>query len=195
MIRTPHDWIHETNNWLLEKVLRYNAESLYLPAGETPRRLFAEWNEFPHPALLYLKLYQIDDIIDGPGKDVFKLFFGAALPKWTVKPPTEDVQADLGILGLGTNGHVAFHEPGIPNSFRFGEVTLHNDTARRLDVPLGTRGRTYGVAAFMDTDALLLIVRGHRKERILQKMLAGDTSLPATVLLEHPDITIVIAKD
>ena len=195
MILTPKDWIRVANSWLTEKVLRYDASSSYVPAGESPKPLFTDWTERPHPALPYLDLYQVDDVIDGPGKDMFARFFSATLPQWKVKPPIEDVQADLGILGLGTNGHVAFHEPGIPNSFRFGEVVLHEDTARRLDVPLGTKGRTFGIGAFMDTDALLLIVRGARKERVLQRMMRGDTSLPATGLLDHCDLTVLIAQD
>lgn len=195
MILTPRNWVKKANSWLTEKTLRYDASSLYLPAGETPRKLYANWNEDPHPALQYLELYQVDDVIDGPGKDMFAHFFASALPQWKVKPPTEHVQANLGILGLGTNGHVAFHEPGVSPSLRFGEVVLHDDTARRLDLSPGTRARTFGLGAFMDTDALLLIVRGHRKEKVLRRMLKGDTSLPATLLLKHPDLTILVAKD
>ncbi|MBI4068319.1 6-phosphogluconolactonase [Candidatus Kaiserbacteria bacterium] len=189
------DVVTRTNSWLTEKTLHYGASSLYVPAGESIKKILASWNKEPNPALSFLTLYQVDDIIEGPGKNVFQRFFSATLPNWKVHPPIECVQADLGILGLGTNGHVAFHEPGIPNSFRFGEVVLHEDTVWRLDVPLGTKGRTYGIAAFMDTDALLLIVRGYGKKKILKRMLKGDTSLPATALLKHRDLTVLIAQN
>ncbi len=195
MILSPLDWVKETNDWLSQGMRKYQAKSLYLPAGETPKPLYANWAETPHPALKKLELYQVDDVIEGPGRNMFARDFCETLPQWKVMPPIEFIQADLGILGLGTNGHVAFHEPGIPNSFRFGEVVLHEDTARGLDVPLGTKGCTYGVAAFMDTDALLLIVRGYGKKKILKRMLKGDTSLPATALLKHRDLTILIAQD
>jgi glucosamine-6-phosphate deaminase len=108
-----------------------------------------------------------------------------------VVPPEHPERGDLAVLGLGTNGHVAFHEPGIPADFRFGEVKLHDDTAERLHLESGTVGRTYGIGIFNEAKALLLVVRGESKRRALQGLLEGDPNVPASALRDHPDLTIL----
>ena len=184
--------IEEIDRWLTEKVAQYKARSLYLPAGQTVCELYAHWCTQPHPSLQKLELYQVDEIIEGHLFDRFGLFFEQELPGFKVHPPTIDVQADLAILGLGRNGHVAFHEPGIRETFRFGAVTLTDETTRYLGVPVGTRAVTFGLGAFLKTKAVLLLVSGEGKKEAYERFLARDPALPATALYKHPDFRFFV---
>jgi len=184
--------IGEIDCWLTEKVARYKARSLYLPAGGTLRRLYAHWRTSPHPALQHLELHQVDDILEGERRRMFAHFFAQELPGFAVREPRIYVQADLGILGLGVNGHVAFHEPGLPETFTFGTVIPHDETALRLGVQPGTRAVTFGLGAFLQTKALLLIVSGESKRRAFERFLARDPALPATALYKHPDFRFFV---
>lgn len=195
IIRTNR-WVDEGNNWLKKKARMYEAQKVYLSAGETMRPLFADWRASVPPMLNTLELYQVDEIIEGEREGVFARFFHDEIPMLRVSPPRTYVQADLAILGLGMNGHVALHEPGTPLQFRFGEVCVCADTSRRLGVAKKTRARTYGIGAFLDTCAVLLIVTGLHKKRILRAVLDGDhPTLPATALLKHNDVTVLADPD
>lgn len=185
------DFIIQAEDWLKNRVSKYSAKSLFLPAGETPKPLYAKWRSKPPAFLKDMKLLQVDDVIEGPKAHLFAKFFAEELPGYNVEPPIKEGKADLAILGLGTNGHVAFHEPGIPSSFTFGEVSLHADTAARLSLPTGTKARTYGVGAFYQAKAILLIVRGENKREAFERLLKEDPSIPASGLARHPDLTIL----
>ena len=189
-------WVGVANDWLREKVLQYDALSLYLPAGETPTKLYADWNRSPPSVLERLTLYQLDDIAEGSGKGRFASEFEKKLPRRLIHPPTADIQADLVILGYsGLNGHVAFHEPGIPDTFRFGEVKLRPESAHSLGLQAGTKAITFGLGALLATKAALLIGIGKEKRKVLDQALAGDTSLPVTALLQkHSDLTVLSVR-
>ncbi len=178
-------------SWLEDRITRHGARSLFLPAGETPKPLYALWRQAKPTYLQGITLLQVDDVITGNQKGIFRRFFQTELPDFAVLPPTTEKKADLAILGLGTNGHVAFHEPGMPLSFRFGEVDLAPDTKQRLALENEARGITYGVGVFREAKAILLVVTGSSKAPILQRLRAKDPSLPATGLLDHPDLTLL----
>lgn len=190
-LRAEDGGTEATEKWLENRVKRYGAQSLFLPAGETPKPLYARWRKAAPAYLKGLRLLQVDDVSTGKETGMFARFFQEELPTFHVEPPVKEAKADLAILGLGTNGHVAFHEPGLPSSFRFGEVDLADDTALRLKLEPGTRGITYGVGTFFESKAILLVVRGENKRAILERLKKGDPSLPATGLLRHPDLTVL----
>lgn len=189
ILRTKES-VPECNAWLRDRAGRYEAQSLYLPAGETPKPLYADWRAHPE-RIARFRLYQVDDVAEGPKAGLFARFFQEELPGFSVEAPTRDVQADLAILGLGTNGHLAFHEPGLPTHFRFGRVALHDDTCARLGLAPGTHGISFGIGAFLATKAVLVLVRGANKERALRALEKGEEGWPATALLQHPDLTVI----
>jgi 6-phosphogluconolactonase/glucosamine-6-phosphate isomerase/deaminase len=192
ILRAEEGVTEAVENWLLSRVTRYGARSLFLPAGETPRPLYTRWRAAPPAYLAGLRLLQVDDVTSGASKGLFARFFREELPGISVFPPEREERADLAILGLGTNGHVAFHEPGLPVSFRFGEVDLEEDTTLRLKLEPGTRGITYGVGVFAEAKAVLLVVRGEGKRNAYDRFLQGDPAIPASGLREHPDLTVLV---
>ena len=70
-----NEWVHAAYSWLTEKQSQYRAESLYVPAGETPKLIYNDWELRKPDCLNNLKMIQIDDVLDGAKKDVFKNFF------------------------------------------------------------------------------------------------------------------------
>jgi 6-phosphogluconolactonase/glucosamine-6-phosphate isomerase/deaminase len=188
------EFVKMTNCWLSNTMLEHKARSMYLPAGKTPRPIYANWRESPHNALKNLSLYQLDEILEGEHKGAFAADLREALPDLTVHEPKEWEfhQADLGILGLGWNGHVAFHEPHVHKELKFGKVYLSDETARNLGVAPHTQVMTYGLGAFMETKALLLIMDKEKYEKVFVRCFRGDGTLPATRLLEHKNLTILV---
>lgn len=190
-----NSWVLQANQWLDSKVNEHKAKSLYLPAGESPRLIYQNWRQNQPDCLNKLNLIQIDDVMSGAKKDIFKQFFYDELPKLAASIEYIDqasTQADLGILGIGLNGHVAFHEPGLPTTFYSGCVRLQDITLHNLNLEKGTWGKTYGAGAFWGCKALLLIVKGDKKKDILQKSLIEKNSqIPASALMNHPDMTVL----
>jgi 6-phosphogluconolactonase/glucosamine-6-phosphate isomerase/deaminase len=188
-------WLKFANDWLQNRITKLKVKSVYLPAGDTPRPLYSNW-EAQKPAFLDLiQFIQIDDVATGSKRGIFKDFFCKELPTFKNQIHFFDQgqeQADLALLGLGLNGHVAFHEPHIPTHFFSGCVRLSDETLKNLDLKKSTWGKTFGVEAFMKTKAILMIVRGQKKKNILNEFLNSQlTHLPSQHLLKHRDFTIL----
>lgn len=191
-------WVEAVNNWLDDRVKKFKSKRLFLPAGETPRPLYSSWEHRPPEFLKSLSLVQLDEILTGSHKNSFRQFFLENL--WLFKSQIEFIDeaekgADLALLGLGANGHVAFHEPGIGPNFYSGCLQLNYETTERLKLEPKTRGVSYGLAAFLKTKAILIIVRGQNKHEILKTVLQPGCPLPAGQLFKHPDVTIITDFD
>lgn len=182
------------SNWVQERVRRFKAQSIFIPAGNTPIPLYEFWEKERPDFLRNVTFLQIDDVLTGKQKGVFKEFFAKHLPSYRNQiqyiEAAEQV-ADLAILGLGVNGHVAFHEPGIDNRFYSGCVPLTAKTCGYLGLEPNTWGITYGVDAFIRAKSILMTVTGPGKREILGRLLKEDRQLPATALLHHADITLL----
>ncbi|MBW3086904.1 Glucosamine-6-phosphate deaminase [Austwickia sp. TVS 96-490-7B] len=108
---------------------------------------------------------------------------------------------DLQILGIGTDGHIAFNEPGSSLASRTRIKTLtcqtRADNARffggNLDqVP--THCLTQGIGTIMDARHLLLVATGRAKAEAVHHLVEGPISAmwPATILQMHPYVTVLL---
>ncbi|MFZ0831619.1 MAG: glucosamine-6-phosphate deaminase [Mycobacterium sp.] len=108
---------------------------------------------------------------------------------------------DLQLLGIGTDGHIAFNEPGSSLASRTRVKTLTGqtraDNARFFDgnidsVP--TRGLTQGLATILDARHIVLVATGRRKAEAVHQLVEGPVSAmwPATVLQHHPHVTVLL---
>ena len=106
---------------------------------------------------------------------------------------------DLALLGLGSNGHVAFNEPGSPADSRTRAATLHPDTRERAAPAFGGLPRvpvqalTLGLGTLREARSVRLIATGAPKRAILGRLLqcrAPSAELPATWLAGHPDLVL-----
>lgn len=181
------------HHWCQESVQETKATSLYLPAGGTPVSLYHLWEETRPNFLKFLTFHQVDDVLNGPSKGIFKQFFQHHLPSYQeqfIWVDKDSMSVDLAILGLGTNGHVAFHEPEYQSHLFKACVQLSDQTCENLKMPLGSWGITYGAAAFNQCKKILLFAQGHSKKPVIQKLLDGEKGLPASHLLDHPDLSL-----
>ena len=108
---------------------------------------------------------------------------------------------DLQLLGIGTDGHVAFNEPGSSLGSRTRIKTLtrqtREDNARFFDgdvdaVP--THCLTQGLATMMAARHLVLLAQGEGKAAAVQQLVEGPVSAlwPATVLQLHPHVSVLV---
>jgi glucosamine-6-phosphate deaminase len=119
----------------------------------------------------------------------------------------EEALADLGplsvqLLGIGTNGHIAFNEPGSDFASRTRRVELHKETVSAnsiyFDDPqsMPTHANTQGLATIAQADMLLLVVLGEHKQAALTKSIRHpDQSTPLAALLEHPKLVLVTDQE
>jgi glucosamine-6-phosphate deaminase len=107
---------------------------------------------------------------------------------------------DLQLLGIGSDGHIAFNEPGSSLASRTRVKALTQltraDNARFFDsldlVP--TSAITMGIGTILESRSILLIACGAGKSEAIAAALEGplSASLPASSLQMHPCVTIVI---
>ncbi len=107
---------------------------------------------------------------------------------------------DIQILGIGTNGHIGFNEPGSSLASRTRTETLtqrtRQDNARFFasldEVP--TRALTQGLGTILDARHALLIAQGEGKAEAVAAMVEGPLSaaVPGSVLQAHAHATVVV---
>ncbi|KAA9021040.1 glucosamine-6-phosphate deaminase [Niallia endozanthoxylica] len=106
---------------------------------------------------------------------------------------------DLQLLGIGSNGHIGFNEPGASFDSKTHLVTLTPSTreanARYFssleEVP--TQAISMGISTIMKAKEILLLVSGEKKSKALAQLLNGEITEnnPASVLKNHPNVTII----
>lgn len=108
---------------------------------------------------------------------------------------------DLQILGIGTDGHIAFNEPGSSLGSRTRLKTLTKqtrvDNARFFDDDVAAVPKhclTQGVATIMEAEHLVLLAFGQSKAEAVHHLVEGSVSAmwPATALQFHPHVTVVL---
>ncbi|KAB7745397.1 glucosamine-6-phosphate deaminase [Nostocoides sp. F2B08] len=108
---------------------------------------------------------------------------------------------DLQILGIGTDGHIAFNEPGSSFASRTRIKTLTRqtrlDNARFFDgnvdaVP--THCLTQGLGTIMEARHIVLLATGTAKAEAVHQLVEGPVSAlwPATILQHHRHVTVLL---
>jgi len=109
--------------------------------------------------------------------------------------------ADIIMLGVGIDGHLAFNEPPLYSNFdgRMGEVKLTPSTisVNKPDYPeIETNPFAYsmGMADIFEGKNLFFLARGNKKADIVAKSLQGPITpdVPASMLQNHPNVTIIL---
>lgn len=110
---------------------------------------------------------------------------------------------DIQLLGIGSNGHIGFNEPG--TSFDIGThiVDLKKqtliDNARFFDsledVP--KQAMTMGIQDILRAKKILLIATGEKKAHAVYGMIKGEISeaVPCSILQKHPHVIVILDKE
>jgi glucosamine-6-phosphate deaminase len=104
---------------------------------------------------------------------------------------------DLCLLGIGTNGHVAFNEPGAELHSHARVVALEPSSREAYAANFGSldavpdRAMTLGIAELMQSRTLLLMASGEHKATIVRRAIEGTASaeVPASWLQQHDNVT------
>ncbi len=189
--KDERDWTDLAWTWLHAEVS--TGDRVFMPAGNTPLSLYKRCVNEPTALLKSLRMMQLDEIISGPLKGHFRKFLEAEMAPFVPQMEwiTEaDGYADASILGVGINGHVAFHEPFLPRKFASGCVLLSSEIQNYLELKEPTWGLTYGVETFLRSKKILVLARGESKRKILLQAIK-DRNLPISFILEHPNVTLI----
>jgi glucosamine-6-phosphate deaminase len=107
---------------------------------------------------------------------------------------------DLQILGIGTDGHIGFNEPGSSLASRTRIKTLTSQTRRDNarffddleDVP--QHCLTQGIGTILSARHAVLVASGRGKAEAVHQLVEGPVSAlwPATALQLHPHVTVLL---
>ena len=107
---------------------------------------------------------------------------------------------DVQILGIGTDGHIAFNEPGSSLSSRTRLKTLSKQTIddnarffeRRESVPV--YAITMGVGTILDARRLVLVASGKTKAKAIAHAVEGPVTsmVTASAIQLHRDATVIV---
>ena len=110
---------------------------------------------------------------------------------------------DYQVLGIGSNGHIGFNEPGssIGSLTRMVKLTANTikDNSRFFkraqDVP--TKAISMGIGTVLRCKRIVLVANGANKADCIAKAIEGPitATVPASALQLHPGVTFVITED
>ena len=111
-----------------------------------------------------------------------------------------DNPIDLQILGIGTNAHLGFNEPGSSFDGLTEKVELTEDTIeanKRFfdsadDVP--RHAYSMGLASIMSADKIMLLAYGENKADAIADVINGPVTeeVPASILQKHQDVVFIL---
>jgi glucosamine-6-phosphate deaminase len=137
------------------------------------------------------------EAVHGPSPD-------AADPVGACQDYEDEIKAaggvDLQLLGIGSDGHIAFNEPGSSLASRTRVKTLtartRQDNARFFGSPdeVPRHVLTQGIGTILEARHLLLVATGPGKAGPVARAVEGPIGaiFPATAIQLHPHVTVVI---
>lgn len=117
----------------------------------------------------------------------------------------EDNPIDIQLLGIGSNGHIGFNEPGtsfdaVTHKVDLKQSTIEDNARLFFDGKIDEvpkQAISMGIKNIMDAKSILILAFGKGKAEAVKGMIEGPvtTDLPASVLQNHNDVTVIIDKD
>ena len=111
----------------------------------------------------------------------------------------DELVQDIQVLGIGSNGHIAFNEPGTPFDSVTHIVDLAESTIKdnsRLfnsidEVP--RQAFTMGLTNIMNAKKIIILANGEGKAYAINELVNGEIreEIPASILRNHPDCTLI----
>ena len=225
--RDPDELAHRALAQLTARLAGRERVVVALPSGRTPLGLYAELRSAHAAGRLDpapLRVFALDEYLGlgrddpesfatyfrrqlgeplGLGDDQLRLLDGAATdPEAGIRAHEAAIETfgglDLAIIGVGSNGHVAFNEPGSDWQSAGRTVVLEASTVAALAGRFPgrappARGVTMGLATLRRARSVLLLVDGESKAAALNRLLSGEesTDWPVTAFAGHPDLVVI----
>lgn len=111
---------------------------------------------------------------------------------------------DLQILGVGSNGHIAFNEPGSAADSRTRMLELTEQTRRDNSrffaddvAAVPTHCVSQGLGTILEARRIFLIALGTVKAAAIQELVEGEVNLdwPVTLLHHHPRVSVLVDEE
>lgn len=110
---------------------------------------------------------------------------------------------DIQLLGIGSDGHIAFNEPCefFPENTHIVELDERTikDNSRFFNTieEVPTKALTMGIGSIMKAKKIILIANGKNKAEAIKKMVKGeiDPMCPASILRLHPNVVVMLDED
>ena len=202
---------------------------LGLATGSTMKPVYAQFiNEYQrhHPNLQHVHCFNLDEYIGLPAEHpqtyaaYMQEYLYTHMPfvqeqlylpcgkDWPSQEEclgfSKQIQAlggiDLQLLGIGTNGHIGFNEPGTSFDQQTHVVALSEQTRRdnsrffadKKEMP--THAVTLGLKDILGAKSIFLLATGEQKAQIMGQLQRGPVTeeLPASILKKHPDTAILV---
>jgi glucosamine-6-phosphate deaminase len=208
----------------IQKQIKEKPDSkLALPTGHSPRGCYDLLGRVSQKGEIdwrKAKCFALDDYLDANEADSFQNFLQTHLYKFTNLPAqsclnprfydnydqliTDTGGIDLCLLGLGTNGHIAFNEPST-SARSWTHCVFLTESTRRANKndfcpPDGEeckvvpeRAITMGITTILASKRIILAVSGEHKKPVLLKALQGtvDPMVPASYLTTHKNLLVI----
>ncbi len=189
---------------------------LGLPTGRTPTgcyKILSDWTregsiDWSQARAFGLdEYYDVDESVSFRGYLEANLYRNINLPAEARHNPlfadnydgliSQSGGLDLTILGIGTNGHIAFNEPGTPLSSWTHGVLLTESTrtanAEFFKDQIPTKAVTMGISTILNSKQIILAVSGKQKKAIIEQALSGPVTaqVPASFLQLHNNVVVI----
>lgn len=107
---------------------------------------------------------------------------------------------DIQLLGIGSNGHIGFNEPGSLVDSKTRLIALNHTTRAAAASDFGglsftpKKGITLGVKAIMSASRVILMAWGESKADVIKAAVEGPVTgqVPASYLQAHPNTSFVL---
>jgi len=193
---------------------------LGVATGSSPSSLYEELVRGGHPFLSELTVFALDEYLGLPpghsesyrsviNREIAIPFHldqsrvhvpGEGAPEAYEAAIVEHFGVDVQLLGIGSNGHIGFNEPGSRFDSRTRQVALAESTRvanARFFNSLGevpTHAVTQGIGTILDARRLLVLAFGATKASAVAAALEGPLTedLPASALRDHSDVTWIL---
>lgn len=214
--------------YIIEKIIHSPSIKLGLATGGTPVGTYknlVEDHKINGTSYEWVTTFNLDEYVglSGDNKNSYRYYMDNHLfnhiditkaktfiPRGNVKNLQEECMyyedlianhggIDLQILGIGSNGHIGFNEPGTSFQSKTHIVDLASSTIQANarffnqieEVP--TRAITMGISTIMKSKEILLLVSGGNKKEAMFKLMNDGVSesFPASVLKNHSHVTII----
>ena len=210
---------------------RRRAAAIAVPTGRTPMPMYERLVQLHRDKRLDLssvRWFALDEFLGLPPTHpgsfrhwLERHLIGPArldpLQLWSLRGDAEDPAAealsyearirsagglDLALLGIGTNGHLAFNEPGTTGSSRTGvrRLTAETRAANRYLFPNGEvprEGLTIGLGTLLESRVLVVLATGGAKAAAVEEMLRPPPDAlrsPASLLQGHPHARAILDR-
>jgi 6-phosphogluconolactonase len=188
-----------------QAVAERNIFSLAMSGGRTPWAMLAMLGEEEQMSWEATELFQVDERIASPGsedRNLTHMVLGLSMDHQAALRPMPVTQRNLEAaahdyentlpaaldcvhLGLGPDGHTASLIPGDPVLEVSDRRVALTETAYQ-----GHNRMTLTYPALAEARQIVWLVTGPKKVEALQKLLAGDTSIPAG-RVENAQMTVI----